>query len=60
MLDYAAKLTDTPWLMRRQDAVKLRKAGFNDADIHDLCAVAAYYAFANRIANGLGVELESP
>ncbi len=24
----------------------------------DICSVAAYYAFANRIADGLGVELE--
>ncbi len=25
---------------------------------HDICAVTAYYAFVNRIADGPGVELE--
>jgi hypothetical protein len=28
------------------------------AAIHDVCAIASYYAFVNRIADGLGVELE--
>jgi alkylhydroperoxidase family enzyme len=33
--------------------------GFDDRAIHDICAITAYYAFVNRIADGLGVELES-
>jgi len=36
----------------------LRAAGFGDAAIHDICTIAAYFAFVNRIADGLGVELE--
>lgn len=59
MLDYAAKLTRTPGEMAAGDAGKLRAAGFEDRAIHDICAITAYYAFVNRIADGLGVEIES-
>ncbi len=59
MLDYALKLTVTPGTMTATDVQPLRAQGFNDRAIHDICAVTAYYAFVNRIADGLGVELES-
>ena len=59
MLEYVVKLTRTPGEMRRADVESLRRNGFEDRAIHDICAVAAYYAFVNRIADGLGVELES-
>ena len=58
MLDYAVKLTRTPGAMCSGDADALRGAGFEDRGIHDICAVVAYFAFVNRIADGLGVELE--
>lgn len=59
MLAYVDKLTRTPAAMTADDVEKLRLAGFIDATILDICQVAAYYAFVNRIADGLGVELES-
>ena len=59
MLDYAAKLTRSPWAMERSDVEALRTAGFSDEAILDINQVAAYYAFVNRLADGLGVELES-
>ena len=59
MLDYALKLTHTPGAMTAGDVLALRRAGFDDRVIHDICAIAVYYAFVNRIADGLGVELES-
>ncbi len=59
MLDYVAKLTREPWEMVRQDVEDLRQAGFADADILDINQVAGYYAFVNRLADGLGVELEA-
>ena len=59
MLDYAVKLTRTPGDMVPEDVAVLREHGFDDRGIHDLCAIAAYFAFVNRIADGLGVELES-
>ena len=58
MLDYAAKLTSHPSKITAADVNGLRKAGFADRAIHDICAITAYYAFANRIADGLGVALE--
>ena len=58
MLDYAMKLTREPWAMNAGDVAALRDAGFDDRSIHDICAVTAYFAFVNRIADGLGVALE--
>jgi uncharacterized peroxidase-related enzyme len=59
MLDYAVKLTRAPSEIGPADVERLRAAGFDDRGIHDVCAVAAYYGFVNRLADGLGVELES-
>lgn len=58
MLDYAVKLTRTPWAMEEADVEALRAESFDDCAIHDICSIAAYFAFVNRIADGLGVELE--
>lgn len=58
MLDYAVKLTREPAAVAPGDVAALRAAGFDDRGIHDICAVTAYYAFVNRIADGLGVEFE--
>ena len=60
MLDYVVKLTRTPGEMSVADAEALRARGFGDRAIHDICAITAYFAFVNRIADGLGVELEEP
>lgn len=58
MLDFAAKLTERPQAMKKQDVEALRGQGFSDRAIHDIVVVTAYYAFVNRVADGLGVELE--
>jgi uncharacterized peroxidase-related enzyme len=58
MLDYADKLTRTPAAVTAADVQSLRDAGFGDADILEIAEVTAYYAYANRIADGLGVTLE--
>jgi len=59
MLDYVAKLTQRPGEMVATDVESLRHQGFDDRAIHDICAITAYFAFVNRIADGLGVELEA-
>jgi uncharacterized peroxidase-related enzyme len=59
MLDYSVKLTRTPGDMTAEDVLKLRTVGFDDRAIHDICACTSYFAFVNRIADGLGVQLES-
>ena len=58
MLDYVAKLTCSPGDMAAEDVDKLRSAGFDDRAILDIAQVAAYYAYVNRLADGLGVTLE--
>ena len=60
MLDYAMRLTRRPAAIRESDIAALRAVGFDDRAIHDICTITAYYAFVNRVADGLGVELESP
>ena len=57
-VNYALKLTRTPNDMAETDLVALRNAGLIDEGIHDLVAVVAYFNFVNRMALGLGVELE--
>ncbi len=58
MLEYSEKLTLTPKSICADDIEKLKTVGFDDRAIHDICAVTAYFAFVNRMADGLGVELE--
>ena len=58
IVDYALKLTDTPAAMRREDVERLREVGLADRAILDLNMVASYFAFVNRVADGLGVPLE--
>jgi len=58
MLDYAQKLTRTPGSMTADDADALREAGLSDRAILDICQITSYYNYVNRLADGLGVELE--
>ena len=44
--------------MVRADVESLRAAGFSDADILAIAEVVGYFAYVNRIADGLGVRLE--
>jgi len=59
MLSFSVKLTVSPSSMNGEDTASLRAAGFSDRDILDITEVVAYYAYANRIADGLGIETES-
>ena len=58
MLAYAVKLTETPAATTDADVDALREAGFSDRDILDITEVVGYYAYANRIADGLGLQTE--
>ena len=58
MLDYAVKLTAKPAGIEARDVERLRKSGFSDEAILHVAEITAYFAFANRIADGLGIELE--
>lgn len=58
MLRYVAKLTLRPAAIVREDVEALRAAGFDEASILHIAEVTAYYAYVNRIADGLGVSVE--
>lgn len=59
MLRYVEKLTRSPQSTTENDVENLREAGFSDEDILHIAEVAGYYAYANRLADGLGVNLEN-
>lgn len=58
MLDYARALTRDPASMREDHVVALREAGLRDDEVLHLNLVCGYFAFANRLTQGLGVVLE--
>ena len=58
LLAYADVLTLAPQAVSRAHIDALRAAGYDDRAIHDACAIISYFAFVNRMADGLGVELE--
>jgi uncharacterized peroxidase-related enzyme len=57
---YVEKLTREPSAVESPDVDGLRAAGLEDRAVHDVAHVAAYYAYVNRVALGLGAELEDP
>lgn len=58
LCEYAEKLTLRPQEVERIDVEALRRVGFDDGQILDAAQVTAYFNFVNRLALGLGVELE--
>lgn len=57
-LVYAAKLTRDPAGMTRADIQALRDSGYRDGEILEINQVTAYFAYANRMVLGLGVNTE--
>jgi uncharacterized peroxidase-related enzyme len=58
MLRYAEKLTRQPATVTESEVSQLRAVGFSDTDILHIAEVVAYFAYANRVADGLGIPLE--
>ncbi len=52
MLDFAAKLTESPDKIVDEDRASLRKATFSDEDIFDICEITGFYNMTNRLASG--------
>lgn len=50
MLDFAAKVTQTPERIEEADRAALRAAGFDDRAIWDIAAVTAFFNMSNRMA----------
>ncbi len=58
MVAYAVKLTNAPYMGTKEDIESLREVGLSDKEILQTVMVASYFNFVNRLANGLGVQLE--
>lgn len=59
LADFAKGLTLHPDTGREEAVAALREAGFDDEAILHATELVAYFNFVNRIASGLGVDLES-
>ena len=53
------KLTLSPAEMSADDLAPMRSSGLSDTAILNACEVVSYFNFVNRMADGLGVTLES-
>jgi len=58
LMAYAAKLTLAPKDITSEDIKDLKDVGLTDEEILRANLIAGYFNFSNRVALGLGVELE--
>ncbi len=58
MLEYAVKLTSETCMMKEEDLIPLHEVGYEDETILDIIQIISYFNFVNRLACGLGIELE--
>lgn len=56
MLAFAVKMTVAPAALEAPDRAALRAAGFDDRDIWDIAAVAAFYNMSNRMAAAVEMQ----
>ena len=52
MLDYAWKMTITPWLIDDVDCATLAQVGLSPSDMFDLNETIAFFNLSNRMASG--------
>ena len=57
-LEYAENLTTNPAGVSREHIDNMRAAGFDDGQILEINQVAAYFAYANRMVLGLGINTD--
>ncbi|MGH7986566.1 MAG: carboxymuconolactone decarboxylase family protein [Candidatus Binataceae bacterium] len=58
MIDFALKLTREPSSAKRDDLETLRQHGFSDEQAIDVVLITCTFNFMDRLADGLGVELD--
>ncbi len=58
ILEYVEKLTLKPATITKEDIEKLKQQGCTERMIHDVVQVTSFFNYINRLADGLGVELE--
>lgn len=55
MLDFAWKMTATPWLIGEDERQALYDVGFSPEDVYDIVDTVAYFNYTNRMTHGLGM-----
>ncbi|MDA2913363.1 peroxidase-related enzyme [Acidobacteriia bacterium AH_259_A11_L15] len=58
LLRFAEKVTRTPFKIKAPDIAELRRHGWDDAAILEVCLVASHFNFLNRLAASLGLVPE--
>jgi uncharacterized peroxidase-related enzyme len=58
ILEYAERITREAASITQEYINRLKSAGMSDRMLHDIVQVAGYFNYVNRLADGLGVELE--
>lgn len=58
LMEFAELLTVQPSNVRESDIERLREVGWSDEDIVDIVHQTALFNYMNRVADGLGIELE--
>ena len=56
MLGFAERTAEASARIEEADRAALRAAGFGDADIWDIAAVAAFFAMSNRLASAVAMR----
>ncbi len=56
MLDFAVQMTEASYRIEEADRQRLRDAGFTDADIWDIAAVAGFFNMSNRMASAVDMR----
>ena len=57
-MQYVEKLTAMPADVTERDIAALRAAGLDDGEILEINQVTAYFAYANRMVLGLGIDTD--
>ncbi len=58
-LKYAEKLTTNAAAVSKEDIDSMRNAGLDDGEILEINQVTAYFAYANRMVLGLGINTDN-
>jgi alkylhydroperoxidase family enzyme len=55
MLEFVEQFTRDSTVLGPEDLEKLRAAGFDDTAILQICTIAGWFNYSNRVADALGV-----
>lgn len=56
MLDFAVKVSQSAQLVGDDDMETLKQHGFDEEDVWDIAAIAAFFGLSNRMANVTGMR----